>query len=186
MINYTPNSVDMRSDASIYSCNDLSSSVLECYINNRNNHPAEELYWGQPTLPLENRPLYSIFTSPPYEKLIDACQKRVNVLKEEAYEEGHVFCEKSEGDLIAFLHEQSFSYRPVITLLSNGNLRALWKDNTGEQIGLQFRGGGEVQYVLFVRCEQEGLIDRAAGRETLDRMGERINRNNWLLKLMSE
>ena len=32
--------------------------------------------------------------------------------------------------------------------LDNGNLRALWKDDTGQKIDIQFRGNGVVQYLI--------------------------------------
>ena len=46
----------------------------------------------------------------------------------------------------------------------NGNLRALWKDSAGQQVGLQFRGDGWVQYVVFIRTVPEGALETSVGR----------------------
>lgn len=57
--------------------------------------------------------------------------------------------------------------RPFITLLDNGNIRILWKNQEGEQIGLQFLGGKQVQYVLFA-LRENGIMARASGRDTIN------------------
>ena len=48
--------------------------------------------------------------------------------------------------------------RPAIFLRDNvRNLRALWKNDDQEQIGLQFLGGGDVQFVILKRRSDRKL-----------------------------
>ena len=50
--------------------------------------------------------------------------------------------------------------------MDNGNLRAIWKDGEGSRLGLQFLGGGMVQYVVFKRRSAKQQVSRVAGRDT--------------------
>jgi hypothetical protein len=54
--------------------------------------------------------------------------------------------------------------RPAVSLLENGNLRAVWKDQGGQQVGLQFRGDGWAQYVFFALTYPEGTLSTSVGR----------------------
>ena len=51
--------------------------------------------------------------------------------------------------------------------MDNGNLRTVWKDENGAHLGLQFLGGGWVQYVIFKRRNKAELVSRVAGCDTL-------------------
>ncbi len=52
--------------------------------------------------------------------------------------------------------------------MDNGNLRAIWRDEREAHLGLQFLGGGMVQYVIFKRRENEQSISRVTGRDSLE------------------
>jgi hypothetical protein len=54
-----------------------------------------------------------------------------------------------------------------VFLLDNGNLRALWKNEIDEQVGLQFLGGCVVQYVIFAQRPNPPMMSRNAGTEAL-------------------
>ncbi len=76
------------------------------------------------------------------------------------------YSQQSLSDLLTFIGEVSFSRRPAIYLLDNGNFRAVWRNAENEQAAFQFRGGGVVQCVFFRKCEaphlpfsQETLVD---------------------------
>ena len=111
-------------------------------------------------------------------KAFQASTARLNELKKDARTEGHTVSSGSEKDLMTFLSEHVFTCRPFITLLDNGNLRALWKTPEGEQIGLQFRGGNEVQYVLFADRTDRGFMARSSGRDALSDIDGHINVHN--------
>lgn len=93
---------------------------------------------------------------------------RLKTLHEVAVEEGMSIAQASEEDLRRYLLDQlKPAVRPAISLLENGNLRALWKDGAGQQVGLQFRGDAWVQYVIFARTIPERAIKTYVGREKL-------------------
>lgn len=94
---------------------------------------------------------------------LDQILKRISDLKEIGKEEGVEISWRSKSDLLSFVNETNPSVRPLIALLDNGNLRALWSTEGGEQIGLQFRGQGEVQYVFFKK-NADGSVSRPVGR----------------------
>ena len=73
---------------------------------------------------------------------------------------------ESRKDLSRFLSTKSGVKPPSLYLLDNGNLRAVWWNDRGEQLALQFRGGGEVQYVIFAKREDApGGMGRSSGRD---------------------
>jgi hypothetical protein len=80
-----------------------------------------------------------------------AVQQRLGDLKIEAMREQLRVSDKSEQDLLRFLRNHPDIRRPYLYLLDNGNFRVVWKNTGGEQIGLQFRGDGEIQFVIFAK-----------------------------------
>jgi hypothetical protein len=76
---------------------------------------------------------------------------RVQALRIEAEIDQVPFSNASHADFRAFIRQVPSRVRPAIFLRDNGNLRALWKNDDQEQIGLQFLGGGDVQYVILKR-----------------------------------
>jgi hypothetical protein len=113
-----------------------------------------------------------------------ATKVRIDDLKSEAQAEGYAVSAASEKDLFTFLDTKVFTRRPLVTLLDNGNLRVLWRNAEGEQIGLQFRGNKQVQYVLFARRQTGNFIARSSGRDTLANIGRQIDVND-LARLMT-
>ena len=59
--------------------------------------------------------------------------------------------------------------------MDNGNLRAVWKDNKGNRLGLQFLGGGMVQHVIFKQRNAARPISRVAGRDTFEGIKRQID-----------
>jgi hypothetical protein len=76
---------------------------------------------------------------------------RIQALRVEAEIDQVPFSDASYADFRAFIRQVPSRARPAIFLRDNGNLRALWKNDNQEQIGLQFLGGGDVQYVILKR-----------------------------------
>jgi hypothetical protein len=113
-----------------------------------------------------------------YRRAFAAALQRIKALKIEAQSINHVVSYASEKDKIDFLSEHPFVTRPFISLLDNGNLRALWKNEFGEQIGLQFLGNKQIQYVLFARRGENVPIARSAGRDTLANIRTQIQASN--------
>ena len=90
-------------------------------------------------------------------------EARLRELRIDADTNGEPFSDVSQDNLRAFLDSLPFSKRPAIFLLDNGNLRVLWKNEAKEQVGLQFLGNGEVQYVIFSQRQNPPVMAREAG-----------------------
>jgi hypothetical protein len=76
---------------------------------------------------------------------------RIQALRIEAEIDQVPFSHASYAEFRDFIRQVPARVRPAIFLRDNGNLRALWKNDNQEQIGLQFLGGGDVQYVILKR-----------------------------------
>ncbi len=87
------------------------------------------------------------------ERLIE----RVRELKELSADEDLAFSQSSADEAIGFAKGIRAYRLPSAFLLGNGNVRLLWTSGKA-QIGLQFLGGGTIQYVMFA--------DRLAGTAT--------------------
>jgi hypothetical protein len=79
---------------------------------------------------------------------------RIEQLKEIAEEENLPFSQVSADQALSFVLQLNGSRRPSAFLIGNGNVRLVWSSQKGEQVGLQFLGNGEVQFVLIARREQ--------------------------------
>jgi hypothetical protein len=89
---------------------------------------------------------------------------RLNHLRMCSLEDEEAFSDESERSLLEFLDGYGVAVRPLLALLDNGNLRAVWKDDFGQQIGVQFLGGKKVQFVLFVKRDAEMPYAQLFGR----------------------
>jgi hypothetical protein len=103
--------------------------------------------------------------------------QRLATLKVQALLQEEPFSEASLADLIEFLRELPFVQRPALFLLDNGNLRAVWKNDWKEQIGLQFLGGQIVQFVIFSLRADPPMMARIAGAETMGNIVGQIKAN---------
>ena len=101
-------------------------------------------------------------------------RERLNNLRDIALEEGIEISIHSEIDLWSLLDTLEFKKRPYLFLLDNGNLRALWKNDEGEQIGIQFFGQDLIQYVLFSLRMPGRIMARTSGRDTLPNIRRQI------------
>lgn len=101
-------------------------------------------------------------------------EKRIAALRIIADEEGLPWSDVSLRALRRFLRAYPTTQRPLLTLLDSGNLRALWKDNQGQQVGLQFREPEEIQFVLFAKRPGSVAMTRTAGRDTFDALPKQI------------
>jgi hypothetical protein len=103
---------------------------------------------------------------------------RLSFLRVEAERENIPFSESSRDALWSFIREFQPSARPRVYLNDNGNLRAMWKNASDEQIGLEFLGGGAIQFVIFKRRLGFTQVTRIAGVESEDRIFGHIRASN--------
>ena len=106
---------------------------------------------------------------------LSAYMARIRFLKDEAVHDGYMLNLSSEIDFTHFVRSAPDIRRGNLVLMDNGNLRAIWKDQHGARLGLQFLGGRMVQYVIFKRRREEQLISRATGRDSLEGFERQIH-----------
>ena len=90
---------------------------------------------------------------------------RIETLRSDAALDGFSLSKASERDFWAFIKSAPFIKKGNLLLMDNGNLRAAWKDNEGNHIGLQFLGNRSIQYVIF-KNRAAGRVSRVAGCDT--------------------
>ena len=111
------------------------------------------------------------FKNPPINELIiGAYVDRIEALRALAEEDGYHLNSESEHDFRSFVQSEPRIRKGNLVLVDNGNLRAVWKDDRGTRLGLQFLGGGMVQHVTFKQRDTARPISRVAGRDTLEGM----------------
>lgn len=98
----------------------------------------------------------------------DTYMTRIEFLQAKALHEGYALNPASRIDFERFALGVPDVRQAKLVLLENGNLRAIWKNQKGTRLGLQFLGGGMAQYVIFKRREKDQPISRVAGRDTLE------------------
>lgn len=92
---------------------------------------------------------------------------RISELRHISENDGYSLSLTSEADFWLFVGLENRLRKGNLVLMDNGNLRAVWKDDQGSRVGLQFLGEEMVQYVIFKRREFTKPISRVAGRDTL-------------------
>lgn len=100
--------------------------------------------------------------------------ERLNVLCNQALEDGYGLSGQSAHDFLIFIHTEHQLRRGNLILMDNGNLRIMWKDEQGTQLGLQFLGDRVVQYVVFKQRRAAKHVSRVAGRDTFDGLKRQI------------
>ncbi len=106
---------------------------------------------------------------------LDAYRARMKFLQDEAAHDGCVMNHASRIDFERFVRSAPNIRRGDLTLMDNGNLRAIWRDEREAHLGLQFLGGGMVQYVIFKKRENEQSISRVTGRDSLEGLERQVD-----------
>ncbi len=107
--------------------------------------------------------------------IIQHIKLRVEKLKSEARLENDLFNDDSARDLIQFIKNHPYSRKPSVFLVDNGNLRAVWKDESGNHFGMQFLGKSNAQYVIFSKRDNAENVSRVAGRDNLQGVALQVN-----------
>ena len=105
----------------------------------------------------------------------DTYTSRIKFLKDEAVDGGYVLNLSSEIDFWHFVCSSPEIRQGRLMLMDNGNLRAIWKDEHGSRLGLQFLGGRMVQYVIFKGRNHGQPVSRVTGRDSLEGLVRQID-----------
>ena len=97
-------------------------------------------------------------------------QGRLAELREAAEEEGIAWNDASEQGFRAFVAANAGWRKAGLSLMDNGNLRAVWEwpSDDDTHLALQFLGNEHVQYVIFKHRPGAGKVSRVAGSDTFD------------------
>lgn len=106
---------------------------------------------------------------------LQAYRVRVEALRADAAQDGYHLNAASERDFWHFIRSEPFIRKGNLVLVDNGNLRAVWRGESGTHIGLQFLGSRTVQYVIFKRRAAASAISRVAGRDSFEGVKRQIS-----------
>ena len=109
-----------------------------------------------------------------FREIRKAYQERIRELAKYGAEEGTAINPESQEDFEAFIEQRPRWRKGLTELLNNGNFRAVWKDDAGNRLGLQFLGGQKLEYVIFRRRPNPGEKLREAGRDTFAGIDQRV------------
>ena len=96
--------------------------------------------------------------------------KRAQFLRIEAAFDCVRCSDASFTDFQAFMHQMRPMVRPSLFLNDNGNLRALWRNDQREQVGFEFLGEGNIQFVIFKQRKGRLGMGRVAGVDARDKV----------------
>ena len=136
-------------------------------------------YSTAPDLRIESDP-WSEYIAGLEEKESDAQQvrqaykARIDMLRIAAAPEGIELNEASVRNFWSFIKSSHFSRRAGLALMDNGNIRAVWKGEDANHLGLHFLGDRQVQYVIFKRRPGSRRISRTAGIDTFEGVKKQI------------
>ncbi len=111
----------------------------------------------------------------PKHKVLQSYASRLNELIIYARDDGYYLNSESETDFQSFIKSVPHFRRGSLVLIDNGNLRAIWKDKQGNRLGIQFLGGGMLQYVIFKHRPSASQVSRVAGRDTFKGLQRQID-----------
>ena len=63
--------------------------------------------------------------------------------------------EESVKDFWSFMKTSRFTRRAGLVMLDSGNLRVVWRDDVGQEVGLHFLGDSRIFYAIFT-CHSDG------------------------------
>ena len=102
------------------------------------------------------------------EFILRAYHHRIETLRNDAEIDGFSVNEGSEANFWSFISSMPSARKAELVLMDNGNFRAVWKDNNGDHLGVQFLGEQMAEYVIFKHRSAVGNVSRVAGIDTLE------------------
>ena len=99
---------------------------------------------------------------------------RIEELRGYAQDDDNQVNTASEKEFWSFVRSGPFVHKASLVLVDNGNLRAVWNDEAGNHVGIQFLGSGMAQYVIFKRRRATQDVSRVAGRDTLEGLRKQL------------
>ena len=107
-------------------------------------------------------------------ELLQNYNQRIDQLRVYGQEDGITLNEESERAFWTFIESSGFTRRAGLALMDNGNLRAVWKGDDGDHLGVHFLGNHVVNYVIFKRRPGTVQVSRVAGNDTFDGIKKQV------------
>ena len=124
--------------------------------------------WGRYTAEQEQRSIAR-------ERVWEFYMVRIQELDEYALEDEIVISQESKQDCLQFVYSTAMTTKAALFLMDNGNLRAVWKDDEGGHVGIQFFGKQQAECVIFKLRGISDFVSRVAGRDTLNGVKRQIH-----------
>lgn len=93
---------------------------------------------------------------------------RIETLQSDAETEVFAINNASEENFWSFIGSIPLTRKAELVLMDNGNLRAVWKDQNGNHLGVQFLGEQMAEFVIFKQRPSAASVSRVAGIDTLE------------------
>ena len=116
---------------------------------------------------LTNNPEVSVAGRGPHHEVYEARIMELRGFAEDD-EDIEAVNENSISDFWSFMEDNPYLRRAGLALLDNGDLRAVWRENDGNNVGLEFLGDESILYVMFRRYPDGRETERDAGITTFD------------------
>ena len=107
--------------------------------------------------------------------VIDAYQDRIKALRCDGEIDGITLNASSEEDFYLFVKSAPYTRSASLVLIDNGNLRAVWRNDDGSHVGVQFRGEQSASYVIFKPRSSTPDVSRVSGTDTLEGVNGQIH-----------
>lgn len=107
--------------------------------------------------------------------VIDVYEVRIKALRCEGEIDGMTLDASSEEDFYSFVKSAPYTRRASLVLMDNGNLRAVWRNDDGSHVGVQFRGEQSASYVIFKRRSSTPDVSGVSGTDTLEGVNGKIH-----------
>ena len=108
------------------------------------------------------------------QEVIQAYQRRIDVLRSAGAVEDIELNERSEEDFWQFIRSSPIVGQARLFLMGNGNIRAVWKSEDSSHLGLHFLGDQKILYVIFKRCPDSGRMIRTTDSDTFEGVRRKI------------
>ena len=103
-----------------------------------------------------------------------AYQSRIGELIRYGIVEGILLNEASVMDFWGFVRSAGYTRQARLAFMDNGDIRAVWKGDEGDHLGLHFLGNQAVNYVMFKRRPGAIQVSRVAGNDTFEGIKRQI------------
>jgi len=100
---------------------------------------------------------------------------RISELRGYGEEDGIEVRAESHDDFWNFIDSNPGLTRGEIFLRTNGNMRAIWQDDNGTRVGLQFMGAGVIEFVIFKKTPAAPKTSRVIGRTSFEGLKRHID-----------